>query len=105
MRQHPSARPTRRRPRRLAAIGLVVVGFAIIGTLVYQSASASTPSVSEAPTLGADRVLPRSAPASVPVSSGSRRGDRGGAIDEDDGTVTEEDGALPGGVTVFDDEY
>jgi zinc D-Ala-D-Ala carboxypeptidase len=62
-------------PLRPTAVGLVVVAAAIIGTLVYQSASSAAPSFSE--------VL---------------RGDRGG-------TTTEADGALPDGVTVFDDEY
>jgi zinc D-Ala-D-Ala carboxypeptidase len=33
------------------------------------------------------------------------RGDHGGAATEGDGGVTEDDGALPDGVTVFDDEY
>jgi zinc D-Ala-D-Ala carboxypeptidase len=33
------------------------------------------------------------------------RGDHGDAATEGDGGVTEDDGALPDGVTVFDDEY
>jgi hypothetical protein len=64
-----------RTPLRPTAVGLVVVAAAIIGTLLYQSASSSAPSFSE--------VL---------------RGDHGD-------TTTEADGALPDGVTVFDDEY
>ncbi len=72
----PTAARTRAgRPLRPTAVGLVVVSAAIIGTLVYQSASSSAPSSSEL-----------------------LRGDRGGA-------TTEADGALPDGVTVFDDEY
>jgi zinc D-Ala-D-Ala carboxypeptidase len=69
-----AARSGARRPLGSTAVGLVVV-VAIVGTLVYQSASSSAPSFST--------VL---------------RGDRGGA-------TTEADGALPDGVTVFDDEY
>ena len=70
-----SARTTTRRTLRLIAVGLVVVTVAIIATLVYQSASSSAPPFSE--------VL---------------RGDHGG-------TPTEADGALPHGVTVFDDTF
>jgi zinc D-Ala-D-Ala carboxypeptidase len=75
MRQTTSARTTTRRTLRPTAVGLVVVTAAIIGPLIYQSASSSAPSLSE--------VL---------------RGDHGG-------TTTEADGALPRGVTVFDDQY
>ena len=64
-----------RRPLRPTAVGLVVVAVAIIGTLVYQSAAPAAPSLS--------RVL---------------RGDHGA-------TTTVADGALPEGVTVFDDEF
>ena len=71
------ARTTTRRTRRPTAVGLVVVTAAIIEPLVYQSASSSAPSFSE--------VL---------------RGDHGHG-----GTPTEADGALPDGVTVFDDEF
>ena len=70
-----AARTTIRRTPRPTAVGLVVVTAAIIGTLVYQSASSSAHSFSE--------VL---------------RGDHGG-------TTTEADGALPDGVTIFDDQY
>jgi hypothetical protein len=64
------------------AVGLVVVTAAIIGTLVYQSASSSAPSFSDV-----------------------RRGHRGSATAEVDGAVTKADGVLPDGVTVFDDQY
>jgi hypothetical protein len=69
------ARTKTRRTLRPTAVGLVVVTAAITGTLVYQSASASAHSFSE--------IL---------------RGDHGG-------TTTEADGAVPDGVTVFDDQY
>lgn len=64
------------------ALGLVVVIAAIVGILVYQSASASAPSISGVP-----------------------RGDHHAATTAADGAVTEDDGALPDGVTVFDDQY
>jgi hypothetical protein len=76
------ARTTICRTLRPTAVGLVVVTAAIIGPLVYQSASSSAPSFSEVP-----------------------RGDHGGTTTEDDGAATEDDGALPDGATVFDDEY
>jgi D-alanyl-D-alanine carboxypeptidase len=70
---------------RPTAVGMVVVTAAIIGTLVYQL----------------------SAPASSSARSFSDvlRGDHGGTATEDDGVATEADGALPDGVTVFDDEF
>jgi zinc D-Ala-D-Ala carboxypeptidase len=82
MSQTASARTTTHRTLRPSAVSLVVVTAAIIGTLVYQSASSSARSVGE--------VL---------------HGDHGGTTVEADGAVTEADGALPDGVTVFDDEY
>jgi len=82
MTQTAAARTKTRRTLRLTAVGLVVVTAAIIGTLVYQSAWSSAPSFSE--------VL---------------RGDHGGTTTEADGAVTDDDGALPDGVTVFDDQY
>ena len=61
---------------------LVVVTAGFIGGLVYESASSSARSFGEVP-----------------------RGDLGRSITEADGAVTEADGILPDGVTVFDDEY
>jgi zinc D-Ala-D-Ala carboxypeptidase len=75
MSQTAAARTTTHRTFRPTAVGLVVVAAAVIGPLVYQSASSSAPSLNE--------VL---------------RGDHGG-------TTTKADGALPDGVTVFDDQY
>jgi zinc D-Ala-D-Ala carboxypeptidase len=77
-----SARTRTRRTLRPYAVGLFVVTAAIIGTLAYQSASSSAPSFNEV-----------------------RRGHHDDATTEGDGAVTEADGALPGGVTVFDDQY
>ena len=64
-----------RRAPRLVLVGLAVVIAAIIGTLVHQPASSSAPSFSDI-----------------------RRGDASR-------TTAEDDGALPDGVTAFDDEY
>ena len=82
MRRTAAARTTTRRILRPTAVGFVVVTAAIIGTLVHQSASSSAPSFTEA-----------------------LRGDHGGATTQADGAVTEDDGVLPDGVTVFDDQY
>jgi zinc D-Ala-D-Ala carboxypeptidase len=82
MRRTASARTRTHRALRLTSLGLVVVTAAIIGTLAYQSASASAPSFSEI-----------------------TRGDHHSATTEANGAVTEDDGALPDGVTVFGDQY
>ena len=49
--------------------------------------------------------MPQPASASAPAFSDVPRWDRGGAPAELDGAITEDDGALPGRVTVFDDEF
>jgi D-alanyl-D-alanine carboxypeptidase len=67
---------------RRTAVGLVVVTAAIIATLVFQSVSSSA-------RLRSDVLL----------------GGDGRATPEADGGVTEADGAMPDGVTVFDDRY
>ena len=82
MSQKASARTRTHRSLRPYVVGLVVVAAAIIGTLAHQSTSSSAPSVSEVP-----------------------RADHGAATTEVDGAVTEADGVLPDGVTVFDDQY
>ena len=83
-RHEPNRTSTNDDPQELrpAAVGLVVVIAAIIGTLVYQSAPSSGALVRRRP-LAATTVVRRRA----------------------DGAVTEADGALPDGVTVFDDGY
>jgi D-alanyl-D-alanine carboxypeptidase len=105
MSQTAAARTTTRRTPRPTALGLVVVIAAVIGTLLYRSASSAAPSFSEAHSPGAHRALPHSGSSSAPSFSGVLPGDRGGPTTEADGAVTEDDGALPDGVTVFDDEY
>jgi zinc D-Ala-D-Ala carboxypeptidase len=82
MSQKASARTRTRKTLRPYAVGLVVVTAVIIGTLAHQSTSSSAPSFSEVP-----------------------RADQGGATTEVEGAVTEADGVLPDGVTVFDDRY
>lgn len=67
---------------RPSAVALVVVGAAIVATVVLQSASSSAPTFS--------KVL---------------RHDRGRTTSVADGAVTGDDGLLPDGVTVFDDRY
>ncbi len=98
MSRNAAARTRTRGTVSSAAVGLIVASAAIIGTLVYQSASSSAPSYSEARAPGAHRALPQSAPSSTPSSDEGPRVDHGARNIEDDG-------ALPDGVTVFDHEY
>jgi D-alanyl-D-alanine carboxypeptidase len=93
MSQTTASQAMTRRKAGHSSIGLVLVIAAIIGTLAYRSAS-SAPSFREARPPGAHD-------AQAPALSG----DHTGATPGDDGAVTEEDGALPDSVTVFDDEY
>jgi len=75
MRQTAATRRTTRARPRAAIVGLVLVAVAGIGTLLQQSASPSTTSLGQV--LGLDR----------------------------QGPATGDDGTLPEGVTVFDDEH
>lgn len=76
------ARTTTRRTLRPFALGLMVLCAAVIATLIHQSTSSSAPAFSEL-----------------------LRNERGRTPAEGDGAVTEKDGLLPDGVTVFDDGY
>ena len=76
-----AARPKTRRTLRLTATGLVVAA-ADGGPLVYQSGWSAAASFSEVV-----------------------RGDHRGRSTEAGGAVTEADGVLPGGATVFDEQY
>jgi D-alanyl-D-alanine carboxypeptidase len=82
MARPPSAWTTTCRTLRPSAVGLLVVAAVVIGAFGYQAASPTAPFLGEA--------LP---------------GDQGHETVEADGAVTEADGALPDGVTVFDDGY
>jgi D-alanyl-D-alanine carboxypeptidase len=88
MRHAVAARTRSHGTLRPVAFGLLVVGAAVTGTLVYRSTPTSAPSVGEV-----------------------HRGHHGGAAEvyrsaaEADGAVTRADGVLPDGVTVFDDRY
>src|SRR5688572_24583291 len=96
MRQTAAARTTARRTLG-PSVGLVVV-LAIIALLGLRSAWSSAPSFSEAHRVGDHRALPQPASSSAPAFGGELpRGHRGAA--------TEDDGALPDGVTVFREEY
>jgi hypothetical protein len=104
MSQTASARTTTRATLRQNAIGLVIVAVAIIGTLVYRSISASAALISDGPPPGTNRAVPQSAPSSALRLSEVLR-DRVGATTGKGSAVTEDDGALPAGVTVFDDDH
>jgi zinc D-Ala-D-Ala carboxypeptidase len=86
------------------ALGLIVIA-AIIGTLAYQSASSAAPSFSGADSPGGQGALPQSASPSARSFIGVLPGDLRGASAEDDGALTEADGALPEDATVFDVGY
>ena len=81
-----------------AAIALFVVSATITGTFVAWSTSSAAPSGNEALIEGGPGAPPLSGSSSGPSFNGVPRGGRGGPI-------TEEDGALPDGVTPFDDGY
>ena len=99
MRQPATTRTPTRRTLGPTAVGLIVVTAAIVGTLVYRSASASTPSLGQAHAPDAHRALSRSAPTLAPPLVEVRGGDHRGPATEDG------DGVLPDGATVFDDGY
>jgi D-alanyl-D-alanine carboxypeptidase len=106
MSQTASARTPSRSTLTQNAVGLVLVALAIIGTLVYRSTSSSSSPFSDAHSPGAPRSVPDSASSSAPALSGRPGFDRGVSIaPQAAGAVTEDDGALPDDVTVFDDEY
>ena len=85
------------------AVGLIVVTAAISGTLIYRSGSAP-PASQVLPGDRAGTTPPGASPSPSPPSDEGRRG-RPGTLAGGSGAVTEADGALPDGVTVFDDEY
>lgn len=90
------------RPIKLTVVGLVVI-LAMIGTVACTTASSSAHSGTRTPAPGAPGNIPQSTPGSVPPFNAVPRGELGRAKTTDDGAVTEADGALPDGVTVFDD--
>jgi zinc D-Ala-D-Ala carboxypeptidase len=83
----------------------LIVTASIIGILVGRTASSTARSLIQEDLPVPPGVMPRSASSSAPSFNEVPRGDHGRATIEDDGGVTEADGALPDGVTVFDDEY
>jgi hypothetical protein len=90
------------RPIKLTIVGLV--GVVMLGTLACTTASSATRSFSETHAPGAPRNVPQSTPVAAPSLDEVPRGELGRAKTRD-GAVTEADGALPDGVTVFDDGY
>ncbi|HET9659871.1 MAG TPA: M15 family metallopeptidase [Thermomicrobiales bacterium] len=90
---------------RLSVASLIVVTATIVGTLVYQSASSSPPFTE---ILRGDRGVATIQDDGAPDRPGRpphRDSDHGGTASEDHHPVTEDDGLLPDGVTVFDVSY
>jgi hypothetical protein len=90
------------RPIKLTIV--VLVGAVVLGTLACTTASSATRSFSETHAPAAHGNVPRST-VLAPSFNEVPRGELGRARTGDDGAVTEADGALPDGVTVFDGEY
>jgi zinc D-Ala-D-Ala carboxypeptidase len=93
MTDHAPARTTTRRIHRIRVAGLLVVIAATATGFGYQSLASS--SSTAAPPIDVVSREHRGPPGELP------RGARG----ETDGVVTEADGVVPDGVTVFDDRY
>jgi hypothetical protein len=79
---------------RATVVGLVVVTAAIIGTFVVHSGPSSARSIGAAP---------QAPPRSTPSVDAAPRGELGRATTAD-GALTQADGVLPDGATVFDDQ-
>src|SRR6185436_15397570 len=103
MTHRAAPRSSTTRTLRSAAIGLVVVGIAAIGILMSRSASLTARSLGAGPPPGAPRIALQ-AP-STPAPSREVPSSEGPGPSHGDGVVTEEDGTLPDGVTVFDEAY
>ena len=104
MRDTAAPGATTRRILRPTVIGLVVAT-ALGGLLAYYSAASWARTPTEAHAQGAPGVVPRSASSPAPSIDQVTGGVLGGETTEEDGGVTEEDGALPNGTTVFDDAH
>ncbi|TDE11848.1 M15 family metallopeptidase [Jiangella asiatica] len=90
-----SARTTARRTRSTTLAALVVISAALTGVLVYQSRAASSSSVE--PPSPAPPPSSAASPPSAASPDDTRHRHR-------DGALGEADGAVPDGVTVFDDD-
>lgn len=93
------------RPVKLTVAGLVVVAAALIATLVYQSGSSLARSLNHSRVPRAQAVVPQAPPRSAPSSDTVPGGELGRATTTGNGGVTRADGALPDGVTAFDDVF
>ena len=92
------------RPVKVTVVGLLVVA-AMIGTVACTTASSSARSSGETQAPGAPGSMPQSTPVSAPSSNDIPGGELGRARTRDNGAVSEADGALPDGATVFDAEH
>ena len=92
------------RSPRPAVIGLIVATAGIIGLLGQLAWTSARSPIDPGPP-GAPRISPQAARSTAPTLGEVPHGDLGRPPAEDDDSVTEADGALPDGATVFDDEY
>jgi hypothetical protein len=99
MRRYTSPRTSARKTLKVTAACLVFITTAIAGTLIYQFASSSAPSLDDV--VSGDR----DSTTTADTGGNDRRGAPGRQAGDHGGTATQDDGLLPDGVTVFDDAY
>jgi zinc D-Ala-D-Ala carboxypeptidase len=104
MSQTAAARSTTRTTRSSYAAGVVLLTAAVVGILASWSPP-SAPPTPDADSPGTTDAVAQAAPSSALALSDVPRIEHGRAPYGGDGAVTAEDGALPDGATVFDDEY
>jgi zinc D-Ala-D-Ala carboxypeptidase len=102
---YPAASQPARRGLRPTAVNLAIVTVTIIVALIYQSASSPASSSGEPAPPGAVRSLPQAAPPAAPTTGDVPRGGGRAKTTKGEVAVSEADGALPDGVTVFDEAY
>src|SRR5262245_29873642 len=101
----PRSGPRRSSSRSSPAVGLGVVVVAIIAAFVLESAWSSARSLGAADSSSVHGVTPQPASSVAPMSGDVRPGGLDGAPPKVATGISEKDGVLPDGVTVFDTRY